>query len=183
VAFSVVLDTCVLYPAHLRDTMLRLAERDFYRPLWSADILGELQRNLIEEAHINRQAVQWLIEQMQGAFPDAEVTGYEPLVGVMTCDAKDRHVLAVAVRADAAAIVTHNTTDFPTESVKPYEIDVIHPDEFLLDQLDLAPRLLIETLEAQAAANKREPQTLPSLLDALTTAGAPAFADEVRRRR
>lgn len=46
--FAVVLDTCVLYPAHLRDTLLRLAERGLYQALWSADILTELHRNLVE---------------------------------------------------------------------------------------------------------------------------------------
>ncbi|MEI2811358.1 MAG: PIN domain-containing protein [Nocardioides sp.] len=48
--FAVVLDTCVLYPAHLRDTFLRLTESGLYRALWSADIIEELQRNLMEVA-------------------------------------------------------------------------------------------------------------------------------------
>lgn len=42
----VFLDTCVLFPAHLRDTVLRLAEADLIQPLWSADVLAELHRNL-----------------------------------------------------------------------------------------------------------------------------------------
>jgi hypothetical protein len=42
--FAVVLDTCVLYPQYLRDTLLRLAERRLYNPLWSADIRAELHR-------------------------------------------------------------------------------------------------------------------------------------------
>lgn len=46
--FAVVLDTCVLYPAHLRDTLLRLAEQDLYQALWSADIIEELHRNLVD---------------------------------------------------------------------------------------------------------------------------------------
>lgn len=37
--FPALLDTCVLYPAYLCDTLLRLAEAEAYRPLWSADIL------------------------------------------------------------------------------------------------------------------------------------------------
>nr|WP_296071652.1 hypothetical protein [uncultured Actinoplanes sp.] len=48
VAFPAFLDTCVLYPAYLCDTLLRLAEASAYRPLWSADVFAELRRNLIE---------------------------------------------------------------------------------------------------------------------------------------
>src|SRR3954451_878480 len=48
VAFPAFLDTCVLYPAYLCDTLLRLAEASAYRPLWSADVFVELRRNLID---------------------------------------------------------------------------------------------------------------------------------------
>ena len=34
-AFLAFLDTCVLYPAYLCDTLLRLAEAEAYRPLWT----------------------------------------------------------------------------------------------------------------------------------------------------
>lgn len=44
--FSVVLDACVLYPAYLRDTLLRMAAVEMYRPLWTGTILDELLANL-----------------------------------------------------------------------------------------------------------------------------------------
>lgn len=179
-SFAAVLDTCVLYPAHLRDTMLRMAERGLYRALWSADIIEELHRNLIDV--VDSEAVDRLLDEMTAAFPDAEVTGHRSLIEGLTCDPRDRHVLAAAVRADAGAIVTFNTTDFPDHSVEDYKIEVIDPDTFLLDLLDLAPGAVIDELSRQAAANRRAPRTLPQLLDALERAGAPAFADEVRRR-
>jgi len=59
---------------------------------------------------------------------------------------------------------------------------VIQPDDFLQDLLDLAPRVVIDELGQQAASNRRAPKTLPELIEALGRAGAPAFADEVRRR-
>jgi len=61
-------------------------------------------------------------------------------------------------------------------------IEVIHPDTFLLDLLDLAPAAVIDELSRQAAANRRVPRTLPQILEALERSGMPAFADEIRRR-
>jgi len=86
------------------------------------------------------------------------------------------------VRANSGAIITFNTIDFPDHSTDPYAIEIIDPDTFLLDLLDLAPRAVLDELSRQAAANRRAPRTLPQILDALERGGVPAFADEVRRR-
>ena len=59
---------------------------------------------------------------------------------------------------------------------------MLHPDEFLLDLLDLEPRVVLDELTRQAATNRREPMTVPNVLDALARAGVPSFADEARRR-
>jgi hypothetical protein len=118
---------------------------------------------------------------MRRAFPDAEVTGYEPLIESMTCDEKDRHVLAAAIRAHAEVLVTFNTKDFPPESLSSYDVEVVDTDSFLLDQLDLYPGLVIASLHHQAAAYKRPETTVSDLLARLTAAGVPRFAAEVRR--
>lgn len=178
--FPALLDTCVLYPAYLCDTLLRLAEAEGYRPLWSADILTELQRNVVE-AGVPADRVFRRIAHMTRSFPDAMVTGYDTLVDGMTNDPKDRHVLAAAVRANAEVIVTFNMRDFPEPALKAYDVAAIHPDDFLLDQLDLYPGLTVEVLEEQAAAYRREPTTLSRLLPLLERSGLPRFAAEVRR--
>lgn len=177
--FAVVLDTCTLYPAHLRDTLLRLAEMDLFEPLWTEDILGELAEALVRLG-ISAIAIQHLIEEMQGAFPEASITGYQHLVDSMSCpDPGDRHVLAAAVRANAGAIVTYNVKDFPPKVVNPYEIEVIHPDAFLLDLLDLAPVGVIDSISRQAKANRQSPRTVEEILDALSRVGVKEFAEAV----
>jgi hypothetical protein len=45
--FIVVVDANVLYPLTLRDTVLRAAAAGFYQLRWSADILEEMERNLV----------------------------------------------------------------------------------------------------------------------------------------
>jgi hypothetical protein len=86
------------------------------------------------------------------AFEGAKVTGYECLVASMTNDPKDRHVLAAAILCGAHAIVTDNVKHFPPESVKPYDLDVQTPDDFLAHQFHLNQDLMRERIAAQAAA-------------------------------
>jgi predicted nucleic acid-binding protein len=126
--FVAVLDTCVLYPAYLRDTLLRLADAEMYAPVWSVDILDELRRNL--QSVIDVDGVDRVVREMNGAFPDACVTDYSHLVDEQTCDKKDRHVVAAAVVIGAGVIVTANAKDFPDTSVKRYDIEIKTPDEF-----------------------------------------------------
>ncbi|WP_129667454.1 PIN domain-containing protein [Phytoactinopolyspora endophytica] len=179
-ANRVLLDTCVLYPAYLRDTLLRLAEVELFSPAWSAAIFEELRRNLIE-AGLGDAAVDRMLTRMNETFEDADVIGYEHLVESMTCDQKDRHVLAAAVHGRADALVTLNVRDFPPESVNPHQVTVHSPDDLLLDLFDLAPGVVLRTLHRQAASHKREPKTVAGLLNALSRGGAPRFADEIRR--
>jgi hypothetical protein len=81
----------------------------------------------------------------------------------------------------AEVIVTFNIRDFPERALKPYDIMAIHPDDFLLDQLDLYPGLTIDILEQQAASYRREPTTIDGLLPLLERTGLPRFTAEVRR--
>jgi predicted nucleic acid-binding protein len=186
VLYAAVLDTCILYPATLRDTLLCLAEAGLYRPLWTADILAELQRNLGVRrgpgSERERQVqVARLIGEMTRAFEDALVTGYEPLIEKMTNDPKDRHVLAAAVRGGAAAVVTFNLDDFPESSTGPLEIEAVSPDDFLLNQLDLDPTRVVAVLRRLVAGNRRAPTTLGDLCDSLGRHHAPGFAAELGR--
>lgn len=101
--YIAVLDTCVLAPMPLCDTLLRLAEDPaFYIPKWSNDILRELRSTLQRMGYTTAQAERRIVA-METTFEDANVTGYECLVGSMTNDPKDRHVLAAAVRCGAHA--------------------------------------------------------------------------------
>ncbi|SEH75873.1 Predicted nucleic acid-binding protein, contains PIN domain [Mycolicibacterium rutilum] len=145
----VVLDACVLLPYQLADLLLRLADAELYEPLWSEAILEEVHRNLIGTFGVPTEKATKRLNHMRSAFPNANVTGYENLMDTMTTEPKDRHVAAAAVRGNAALIVTANIRDFPPDALEPYDIEVIHPDDFLQDQLDLSPALTLECLQRQ----------------------------------
>ncbi|PPF81898.1 PIN domain-containing protein [Subtercola sp. Z020] len=177
--FPAFLDTNVLFGFQLNDVLLALAERGLFRPLWSADVLEELRRNLVAHG-VRSTNVERRIFAMTRWFPDAAVTGYGYLVPAMTCDPKDRHVLAAAVRANAEVLVTFNVKDFPPESTAPYDIEVVHTDAFLLDQLNLFPGLTAGAIRQLVADYSRPEMSVSDVLVRLADAGVPRFAATVR---
>ena len=129
--FPVVLDSCVLYPMYLRDTLLCAAEAGLYRVHWSAEILYGAIRNLVANQQMTQQQASHLERQIQLAFPDAMVVVTPRLIPCMDNHPGDRHVLATALIAKAHVIVTNHLKHFPAVSVNQFRIETQSADHFL----------------------------------------------------
>lgn len=175
-----VLDACALVPIALTDTLLRVAEKGLYRPLWSYRILTEVR---VAVAHVHPGLdISRRIDTIQAAFPDALVIGWEKLEQEISLpDENDRHVVAAAVRGGAQCIVTHNVRDFPADSLKRFGLEAVRPDEFLVDLFDHNPSTLRQVIREQAAHARRPPLTPPDLAIKLGRGGAPKFAARILR--
>ena len=114
-----VYDACVLYPAALRDTLIRVALTGLVRARWSEAILDEWERSILRvRPELDRGALGRTRELMNIALPDAVIRGFEPHVaGLELPDPDDRHVLAAAIHGGAQTIVTFNLKDFPEEKL------------------------------------------------------------------
>lgn len=163
----------------LFDTLLRAADAGLYEPRWSMQILDEVERTLVNKMGGAEKAKGRIIA-MQRAFPHAQVEGHEDLVDTMRNDPKDRHVLAAGVRTGAGAIVTANVKDFPATALAPYAIEALHPDDFLLDLLDLDTAAVTRVLAEQAQRYANPPVPLPELRRHLSLT-VPRFAAEAER--
>lgn len=141
--------------------------------------IGVTKRGLTEQQAT--AGVQHALTQMRRAFPDAcaETKLWAPLVPLMTCDGKDRHVLAVAVGAEATHLVTTNIRDFPVRS-RPAGVAVVTADRFLRDQLSRTPELVVAAVEGMSRRLKSPPQS-PADIAALIASGqsAPRFGREL----
>jgi len=149
--YLAVLDACVLVPAGLRDTLLRLAETPrLYVPKRSEDILAEVGRTLNGKLGKTPEQVAHLMDELNGVFPEALVKECRSLEAALTNDPKDRHVLAAAIRSSAQTIVTFNLKHFPPDALKQYDVEALHPDEFLVNQFYLDDALVTTKFTEQA---------------------------------
>ncbi|MCT7982886.1 PIN domain-containing protein [Laspinema sp. A4] len=99
------------------------------------------------------------------------LTRYELDFGEGLPDPGDRHVLAAAIRCGAEIIVTFNFSDFPPESLEPYEIEAMHPDDFIVNLIDISPKAVCKALETQRCRLKNPPKTPEEHLNTLLEQG------------
>jgi hypothetical protein len=165
----ILFDACVLYPAPLRDALMRLALTGLFQARWTDEIHDEWIRNVLtDRPDISRESLVRCRELMDRHVPDCLVTGYESLVPTLTLpDPDDRHVLAAAVHGGAGAIVTFNLADFPASVLDGYHIEAVHPDEFIVRLFDESPEAVLAAAREQRAALKRPPKTAAEYLATL----------------
>ena len=79
----VILDTCVLVPVSLCDTLLRLAECGLYVPRWSSETRVELERALVTKIGLTAEKASKRVARMHEYFGDAVVHDGRNLRGVL----------------------------------------------------------------------------------------------------
>lgn len=176
--FTVVFDACVLYPSVLRDVLMRLALTDRFRAKWTTFIHDEWTRNLLKNnPTISPEYLRRTRELMDAHVRDALVTDYEHLINTVELpDPDDRHVLAAAIASKADGIVTYNLKDFPKDALSQYSVQAIHPDDFILDLIDLYPADVIGAVRSARASLKNPQLAVHEYLDRLRKLRLPASA-------
>ena len=114
-SFVVLYDACVLYPAPLRDLLVRLGAEGFVRAKWTETILDEFVHAILRNRpDLTEEKLNRTRQLMSQAIRDVLVEHHDGLAdGLELPDTNDRHVVAAAIKCGAQAIVTINTRDFP----------------------------------------------------------------------
>jgi len=169
--FTAFVDACTLAGALKRNMLLSLAEADFFRIRWSAPVLEETQRAIAgmlakkdvpdAEARAARS-----IDAMRRAFADADVAGFEPLLSVCVDlpDPGDAHVIAAALKTQAAVIVTDNLKHFPSKLLSDLNLEARSADTFIADTIALDPGRAVAAIRLMRLRLKRPEKTAETLL-------------------
>lgn len=182
VKFTVVLDACVLYPAPIRDLLLSFAAEGLFTPKWSDLIQEEWTRNLLaNRLDLSKAVLDQSINAMNSAFLDSNVSSFEDLIPSFHLpDLNDRHVLACAVRSKADLITTFNLKDFPNTELMKYDIEVQHPDEFVLNLIQLNKQIACKAFNKMVNRLKKPPKTSNQVIEILTNSGLKLSADALK---
>jgi predicted nucleic acid-binding protein len=160
-------DACSLAGALTRNLLLTLAEAEFFRLRWSDRILNETEsaiRDILAKKEITdaESRAKKARASMEEAFEDAMVIDYEQFlsVGADMPDKDDAHVLAAALKTQAAILVTENLKDFPAEILTPLNLEARTADAFIPIRLPSIPDALLRQFVrcARDSKSQRKPR-------------------------
>ena len=68
-------------------------------------------------------------------------------------------------------IVAMNLKDFPNEVLQQYEMEGLHPDEFILQLIDVAPDVVMDAAETHRQSLKNPPKSIEEFHASLEAQG------------
>ncbi|MBK8233896.1 MAG: PIN domain-containing protein [Candidatus Eisenbacteria bacterium] len=181
-AFTALFDACVIHPAPVRDLLLELAHREFFRAIWTEEIQREWVESLLRRRpDLSRVRLARTCELMNASVADCLVTGYEHIIPALALpDQNDRHVLAAAIAGRADVIVTFNLKDFPADVLSAYGIEAQNPDEFLVHQFHLSPEAVCDAAKSIRERLRNPARSVAEYLETLQRVGLVRLVDELQ---
>ncbi|PVM86831.1 PIN domain-containing protein [Caulobacter radicis] len=185
--FTALVDACCLAGALKRNLLLTLAEAEFFRLRWSATVLDETERAIA--AILSAKGVTDAVERarrarrvMQAAFEEADVGDYQALLPACSHlpDPDDAHVLAAALKTQAAIIVTDNLKDFPSAVLSPLNLEARSADDFIADTIALDTGRAVAAIRRMRERLRRPEKTAEILLLDMEAEGLTESVDILR---
>ncbi|QPF90660.1 PIN domain-containing protein [Bradyrhizobium commune] len=185
--FTALIDACTLVSPLKRNLLLSLAEAGFFRLRWSVRILEETEAAI--EKLLNDKGEHNAAEQakraranMETAFEDAMVTDFDNFLSVAATlpDPNDAHVIAAAVKTQAATIVTENLKHFPEPVLAALNMEAKSTDEFIADTIALDEGRAVAAIRQMRERFKKPAITAEALLLKMESIGLLEAADLLR---
>ena len=187
--FSAFVDACSLVGTLKRNTLLSLAEAEFFRIRWSAKVMEETETALVKlmtrkgiDNSTGKAAEQ--CSRMMASFPEAMTTDHAALLPAFQAlalpDPGDAHVMAAALAAQANTIVTENVRHFPASILTPFNMDARTADNFLADIIDLDPARAVVALRRMRERFNRPALSAEALLLKMEADGLTATVDVLK---
>ena len=178
--YAAIIDACVLGGGLKRNIILSLAEAGLFRPYWSARILDETEKAILAISKGTADPCRQR-RAIERAFPEAMVflNSSPDLIGLLP-DPGDEHVLAAAIAARCDTLVTDNLKDFPQGILDRWGIEVMSPDDFITNAMDLDHAVAIGALRDMRARLKDPKYTVSALVLKLEGQGLLQTADFLR---
>jgi len=170
---TVFLDANVLYPAGLRDLLMRLTLHGLLRARWSNLVHEEWMTAVLRDfSDINRTQLERTRDLMNQHALDSLVTDFEDRIEKLTLpDVDDRHVLAAAIHCQAQIILTRNLKDFPDSVLAEYNIKAQAPDPFVHSLLTAHPAGVVAAMQQHRTNLRNPPKTVVEYLASLEQQG------------
>ena len=180
-----VLDACVLFPAPLRDFLLRLADGFLLLPFWSQRIQDEWSQNLLNKRpDLLPHRIERTRRKMNQAFPKSLVSDYEQIASTLQLpDMNDRHVLAVAIKTESKYIVTNNLKHFPQDFLAEHRVQALSPDDFVMQLIEYDTIQFLKIIAYHRSVLKNPPKTVDEYLATLENQRLPKTVAFLRDHR
>jgi predicted nucleic acid-binding protein len=185
--FTALIDACTLADTLRRNLLLTLAEEEFFRVRWSQPILDEtraaVHKMLLSKAAIDAEVKSArAILHMERAFEDAIVVdfdGYLPSCNGLP-DPDDAHVVAAALKTQAALIVTENLKDFPAAILETLNLEAKSADAFIADTIALETGRAVQAIQRMRLRFKKPELSADQLLLEMEARGLTETVDVLR---
>ncbi|MCU0779036.1 MAG: PIN domain-containing protein [Akkermansiaceae bacterium] len=169
----VLLDACTLYPAALRDVLMRMALHGLILARWTDAIHDEwIEAVLRDRPDLSRAQLERTRQLMNLHAEDSLVTGHEKRIEKLDLpDSDDRHVLAAAIEAGADVLLTWNLRDFPQATLAAHGMTAETPDALLARLCEARRDQLLAVLREARSCLKNPPLTAAAYLETLRSQG------------